>query len=285
MARSGRSRKLQSESAEPSNVLGAYSTSQVAKLAAITPAVVRRYAISGLVGNGETPPRFNFQDLVLLRGVRDLRKARISSQRIRAALLRLRDQLPADVPVSGVSIEAEGGRIVARHRDEVWDLESGQRVLNLVATAPSTASETAVATSVADQIDSWFGRGVEHEAVDAAEAAHCYRRVLALDRDHPDAHLNLGRLLHERGDLTVAERHYRRAIAIRDDDPTAWFNLGVVLQDRGRRRRAVEAYERTTALDADYADAHFNLGNLYRELGDAGSAMQAFKRYRELSEE
>ena len=272
---------MSAQAAKPGIVIGVYSAPELARLVGVSPAVVRRYALAGILGEQEEASRFGFADVVLLRAILGLRKARVSSVRIRRALERLRQELPAGVPVSAVSIEPEAGRIVARFESEVWDLESGQRVLDL--SRPQAGMRDTAVASVGQRVEEWFQQATDIEDSDPDDAARLYRRVLALDRDHPAAHLNLGRLLHEQGDLYLAERHYRRAIAIHDLDPTAWFNLGVVLEDRNRRKRAVEAYERATQLDDQYADGFFNLGNLYQQLGEAGMAMRCFRRYRKLT--
>ena len=270
-------------------VLGNYSAAELARVVGVTPALVRRYALAGILGQDG---RFGFADVVQLRAISALRKARISSTRIRRALLQLREQLPPGVPVSAAVVEAEGGRIVARYGDDVWDLESGQRVLDLVdprasmcdGVARPVLGPRAEETPTADRVEEWFELALASEDEDPEQAEKLYRRVLALDRDHPDAHLNLGRLLHERGDLYHAERHYRRAIAVRDRDATAWFNLGVVLEDRGHPSAAVEAYLCATTIDDDHADAFFNLGSLYESQGESAEAVRCLKRYRQLTQ-
>ncbi len=277
------------QAAKESRVLGNHSAAELARIVGVSPALVRRYALAGILGDGG---RFGFADVVQMRAIVALREARISSTRIRRAMLRLRDQLPAGAPVSAAVIGAEGGRIVARYGEDVWDLESGQRVLDLVdpGTSSTSANVTQVdgrprtqETPVADRVDDWFELALSCEEEDPEQAEKLYRRVLALDLDHPNAHLNLGRLLHERGDLYHAERHYRRAIAVRDENATAWFNLGVVLEDRGHQSAAVEAYLRATGLDEDHSDAFYNLGNLYETLDQPQEAVRCLKRYRQLT--
>ncbi len=271
---------MSAQPAKPGNLIGVYSAPQLARLVGVSPTVVRRYALAGILGEGDGSGRFGFADVVLLRAIQELLQARISSHRICRALERLRGELPAGMPVSAASIAAEAGHIVARFEADVWDLESGQRVLDL--SRPNGDSGEATVAPVGQRVEEWFAQALAAEDSDPEDAARLYRRVLALDRDHPEAHLNLGRLLHERGDLYLAERHYRRAIAVHDQDPTAWFNLGVVLEDRSRRQAAVEAYQKATGLDDTYADAFFNLGNLYQHLGETSAAVGCFKRYREL---
>src|SRR5262245_40592931 len=87
--------------------------------------------------------------------------------------------------------------------------------------------------------DVWYDRAVAVEETDAATAITLYRRALAANPDHGDAHCNLGRLLHEAGDRRTAESHYRLALCTRADVGVYWFNLGVAVEDQRRRAEAV----------------------------------------------
>src|SRR2546425_10924423 len=130
--------------------------------------------------------------------------------------------------------------------------------------------------------EEWFGWGCELEATSLEEAREAYRRALALDPRHADAHVNLGRLLHESGDAAGAESHYRRALEARPDHATAAFDLGVALEDLGRDREALEAYDRAIALDPGNADAHYNAASLCEKLGRPAEALGHLKACREL---
>ena len=48
-----------------------------------------------------------------------------------------------------------------------------------------------------------------------------YREAIEMDPEYPDAHLNLGRLLHEQGEVGEAEQCYRRAVELQPDEPVA----------------------------------------------------------------
>ena len=69
------------------------------------------------------------------------------------------------------------------------------------------------------------GWASELEAVEPDEAQDAYRRALALDPTHADAHVNLGRLLQERGRLEEAVLQYARRFVSYPARPAA-FNLG-----------------------------------------------------------
>jgi Tfp pilus assembly protein PilF len=91
-----------------------------------------------------------------------------------------------------------------------------------------------------------------------------YERAIALDPEHADAHVNLGRLLHEQAKRRRAEQHYRAAV---DAVSRARHRR---LQPRRRPRRPRPHRRRDAAptrtaieLDPDNADAHYNLAGIY----------------------
>jgi tetratricopeptide (TPR) repeat protein len=273
-----------------------YSTHQTARLLGVTPRRVRGYVEAGFVSSrrgARGEHRFSFQDLVVLRVVRDLAAARLPGSKIRAALDRLRRELPRGRSLSAVRLTAEGGEVVVRAGGEAWEPASGQRLLDFeVAELAAEAAPIAHRAARRAQdgagdgwsAEEWFDLGCELEPTAPEEAREAYRRALALDPEHADAHLNLGRLLHEAGDPLAAETHYRRAADIRPSDATAAYNLGVALQDLHRPADAVAAYCRAVAADPDYADAYFNLAGLYEELGKRAAAIRSLKIYKSLTE-
>ncbi len=270
-----------------------YSVKDVARMLDLSVGQVRSYARSGLVDpqrgrRGEY--RFSFQDLVLLRTAKGLLSQRIPPQRVRNALNRLKEQLPADGSLSSVQILAHGNRIVVQRSGRSWQPESGQMLLTFDADAAAGAQKRPIAeppereTPGLDAED-WFRLGGELEQGAPEQAREAYRRALELDPRHVDARINLGRLLHETREWDAAEKHYRMALADRGDDSTALFNLAVVLEDLGRRREAIDAYRATVGADPEYADAYFNLARLLEQSGDRKSALRCLKTYRRLTEE
>ena len=272
-----------------------YSTTEVARILELTPRQVRASVRSGLIeprrgSRGEF--RFSFQDLVFLKTARGLFAARIPRRRVRETLEKLRGQLPAGRRLGGVRIAVEGKRIVVSDGSARWQPESGQalfdfgiadlarRAAPVARRAFSEAKEEEGATLSAEQ---WYRWGCELEAAAPEEAAEAYRRALAIDADHADAHVNLGRLLHEAGDAEAAREHYRRALEERPEDATAAFNMGVALEDLGRPADALAAYEKAVALDPRNADAHYNAANLCERLGRPADALRHLKDYRVLT--
>ncbi|HVZ74780.1 MAG TPA: tetratricopeptide repeat protein [Polyangia bacterium] len=286
--------------------MSGYSAQDVARMLGLPPARLRAYLKSGVLspGRGDRGElRFSFQDLLLLRTAEGLVRERVPPARVRSALRKLRERLPDSSPLTGVTLDAEGARVVAREGGARWQVESGQVLLDFEARPDAAASPALVdvvaipvrrPTTVAPPvpasgdvvpptIDELYELGCDLEEADPPHAEASYRQVLTRAPRHADAHINLGRLLHERGDLEGAERHYREALAVRPRDATATFNLGVALEDQARVQEALEAYEAAIALNAENADAHYNAARLYEKGGDYGASLRHLRAYRDLT--
>ncbi len=271
-----------------------YSTGEVARILELTPRQVRASVRSGWVqpvrgSRGEF--RFSFQDLVALKTARGLFAARIPSRRVRETLEKLRERFAGGRRLGSVRIAVEGKRIVVSDGSARWQPESGQVLFDFgvadlaLRAAPVARRAFAQAKQEEERALSageWYRWGCELETAAPEEAAEAYRRALAADPGHADAHVNLGRLLHEGGDAEAAREHYRRALQERPRDATAAFNMGVALEDLGRPEDALAAYEKAVALDPQNADAHYNAANLCERLGRPAEALRYLKDYRVL---
>ncbi|MFL5274772.1 MAG: tetratricopeptide repeat protein [Anaeromyxobacteraceae bacterium] len=265
-----------------------YRTSEVARMLGLTAAQVRELARAGL-GDARRGPRgelrFSFHDLVLLRAARELVRARVPAARVKRALARARQQLPAGRSLAAMRIAADGDRVVVRDGAGAWHPESGQALFDFAVAdvaaevAPLLARSAEAAPRGADEFFEW-GCELEDGAPDQARDA--YGRALAADPAHYGANLNLGRLLHDAGDAAAAERHYRRALAARPGDAVALFNLGVALEDRGAATEALEAYEASLAADPAHGDAHHNAARLAERLGRRDRAVRHLAAWRRL---
>ncbi|MEO0971531.1 MAG: tetratricopeptide repeat protein [Pseudomonadota bacterium] len=275
--------------------MASYSTRQAAQLAGLSEDRVRAFARTGLLDaqrDERDRYRFGFRDIVLLRAARELEQAQVPTRRVHAALRALRERLPARQPLTGLRICAAGDQVVVRQQGQMWQPESGQTTFDFTveelaaAAAPEiVATADAAEDDVATTADDWFVLGLDLESVDETDRALiAYRQAVALQDDHLEANINLGRLLHDVNDLPQAEACYRRALAVQGDHPTALYNLGVALEDQDRLEEARAAYTRVLELDERHADAHFNLSRLYELAGDRFSALRHLKRYRDLSE-
>jgi tetratricopeptide (TPR) repeat protein len=150
-------------------------------------------------------------------------------------------------------------------------------------TSRAAASPAEAARATAPTVDDLHQLGCALEETDLAAAQQAYRRLLAIDANHADGHINLGRLLHESGQVLEAEQHYRRALEIRPGDAMATFNLAVAIEDQGRIEEALAHYERAMALDGRNPDAHYNAARLYEKAGKYAAAVRHLRAYRELT--
>ncbi len=267
-----------------------YRARDVARLVGLPEAEVRRYAREGLVPARRGPRgawRFSFQALVLLRVAAQLSRASIPAARLRRALRRLRQQLPADRALAGVHVFADREQVVVRDGGAAWHPESGQLLIDFdvrevtsrVASLVRDASDSAAPAREAGEFYDW---ACDLEPGAPEEAVAAYRKTLELEPMHSGAHLNLGRLLQERGELAAAESHYRQALASPGYVALAAFNLGTVLEDRSQPDRALEAYRSALAAEPGLADAHFNAARLLEASGRKAEALRHLATYRRL---
>jgi len=217
-----------------------------------------------------------FQDLVLLRNAKRLVDQAIQPARVADALRQARARLPSDRPLSAVSLEASGSKIVLREGKARVDADSGQVLLDLDLGFPP-------APAPAVEVDGLFSEAQSLEDRAPARARVLYSQLLARAPGHADAHVNLGRLLHEEGRLVEAQTHYRAALAARPGDATAAYNLAVALGDQGRTADAVHWYEAALRADPGLAEAHYNLACLHERRGQPVLALRHLKEYRRLA--
>lgn len=260
-----------------------YTVREVSAMLGLSPAQIRSFAHSGFLKPERGPRgelRFGFHDLVILRTAGELTAAKVPQRKLRRVLERLREQLPAGKPLSGMRIAADGNEVIVSDGSAVWNAESGQALFDFsiddVVTAVPIDSHHAEA-------DEMYAVACEIESSSPDQAREVYQRLLQLDSDHADAHVNLGRLLHEDGAPAAAEKHYRRALEIDPEHETAAYNLGVALEDLGRFRDAIEAYQHALEIDPQNADAHYNLAGLYERRGEKAAALRHLKMYKKLT--
>jgi tetratricopeptide (TPR) repeat protein len=243
---------------------------------------------------------YSFQDLIVLRTAGSLRAAKIPAQRINRTLREIRDSLPGELPLSGLSIVAVGDRIVVREGHALREPDTGQYTLALEVidqgggdvlvidrrSAPLEPVAAADAASAAADhpitADEQFEKALALEDDDPLAARAAYEVCLAADPHHLEARLNLGRLLHLQGRLSDAENIYRDADA---KEPLLSFNLAVLLEDLDQEAEAMSHYREALALDPALADAHFNLARLHERAGRSKDALRHLLAYRRLMNE
>ncbi|MGH8798860.1 MAG: tetratricopeptide repeat protein [Casimicrobiaceae bacterium] len=265
-----------------------YSLREVGKLLGLSRSMLGRLIDAGFVSptrGRRREYRFTFRDLVLLRAAQGLTEARIPSSRILRSLRRLRTQLPQQVPLAGLRIEAVGDAVVVSEGDAQWRPDDGQYVMRFQVASPDgrLAFFGPAGTGSAPPDASWFDQGVALERTDPDEACAAYRRALMADATHRGAYVNLGRLLHEQGRTDEAETIYRNGLGACGADATLLFNLGIVLEDLQRPDEAAVTYRAALAAAPDMADAHFNLACLCEARGLQQDAVRHFSAFRKLT--
>jgi tetratricopeptide (TPR) repeat protein len=256
-------------------------------------ALIRAGHISPLKKAGRLS--YSFQDLIVLRTAGSLRAAKIPAQRINRTLREIRESLPGQLPLSGLSIVAVGDRIMVREGHALREGDTGQYTLALEVSerggnllvidksegAVRPAERFADTPGAADSkdADAQFERALALEDTDPVAARTAYEACLASDEHHLEARLNLGRLLHLDGRLQEAERIYR---STQSSEAILSFNLAVLLEDFERCGEAMSEYRRALALDPAFADAHFNLARLHERAGQPKEALRHMLAYRRL---
>jgi tetratricopeptide (TPR) repeat protein len=271
-----------------------YTTRDVARLLGLSEAQVRTQARAGFLAPDRGPRnsyRFSFQDLVLLRTARELAGARVPPRRIKGALCKLARDLPSGHSLSELQITANGHRVIVLEGGRAWNPESEQLQIDFAIaelagrTAPVARLLVRSVQRPSEPLDAaeWFELGADLEEAAPEEAQEAYVRALALDPNHADAHVNLGRLLQLEGRTGEAVEHYRRSLRAGSTDPTPVYNLGTALETLGRWADAIEAYQHALELDREFADAHFNLARLYEQSGRRAAALRHLRAYQRLS--
>ena len=232
-----------------------FGVREVEKLLRLPRSTIRALVEAGFVTPARGPRnalRFSFQDLIVLRTAQALAAAHVPARRINRSLKELRRHLPEAMPLSGLSIDAVGDRVVVKEGAGRWQAESGQYLL---------AFEGDPAAGVL--------KVITPEAPPAEEAL--------------EDQIDRGYDLHEGGRLQEAEAIYRQALELHGPDALVLYNLGVLLEDMKRKAEAAECYEAALRVDLRMADCYYNLALLCEELGRAREAIRHMAQYRRLT--
>ena len=211
-----------------------FGAREVEKLLRLPRSTLRALVRAGFVTPARGPRnawRFSFQDLIALRTAQALLAARIPAQRILRSLRQLRRRLPASMPLSGLSIDAVGERVVVREGAGRWQADSGQYLLGF---------EGDPAAGVLKVIERAAPGGFElHEQGRLEEAERAYRAALESGAEDPLLHFNLGVLLEDLGRKGEALQSYRAALRQDPGMADCHYNLALLYEKAGRKRDAI----------------------------------------------
>jgi len=109
-----------------------------------------------------------------------------------------------------------------------------------------------------------------------ADAARCYRSILARRPDDADALHLLGVLLYQNGELDEAIRMIGQAVAVRPGEATYHANLALAYRAGGELQRAIECCRTALRLRPNYPEAANNLGLALHDTGRFAEAVAQF---------
>ncbi len=241
-----------------------------------------------------TTTDYGFFDLLALRTIAKLRKSRISTAKIRSALVAMRDKLEGvENPLVELRIFSEGRKILVQVGGQQMEPVSGQLLLNfeadeirkLVSFPGKNGEKEAARTRELQRAkaDVLFQEALELEQCGAtSDAVDAYREVLELDPAFAGAYVNLGTIFFTGRDLEEAEENYRQAIEADPEYALARFNMGNLYDELGNRPAALQEYQTALELDPAYADVHYNIALLFQSTGQVLKAVRHWKQYLKL---
>jgi exopolysaccharide biosynthesis predicted pyruvyltransferase EpsI/predicted O-linked N-acetylglucosamine transferase (SPINDLY family) len=142
----------------------------------------------------------------------------------------------------------------------------------------SAKTATKVPEKANQHPDEQFKAAVAHHSVGRLnEAEAVYKKVIALNPNHAEAHNNLGALFQSLSRFKEAEASYSRALVINPGLADAHTNLGSVLQKLDRLEEAETSYHCALAIKPNSATAHNNLGDVLRQLGRFEEAQVSYR--------
>lgn len=109
-------------------------------------------------------------------------------------------------------------------------------------------------------------------------AEGCYRQVLALDPNNPDALHLLGVVEFQANRFEEALKLIKRAIRGNAQDPAMFVNLGLAYRRTNNDEMAIEAYQAGLAIDPNFWDALYNLGRLHLDAYKFDDAIPLYER-------
>ena len=117
-----------------------------------------------------------------------------------------------------------------------------------------------------------------HRAGRLSQAEALYRKVLAVDPNHPEALHLLGVVAYQCGKIASALQLIEQALPALSELPDAHLNYGNALREAGRPTEAVASYRRAIKLEPDHGMAHNNLARLLIDQGALEAGLASARR-------
>lgn len=117
-----------------------------------------------------------------------------------------------------------------------------------------------------------------HKVGKLAEAEALYRKILAINPNHPDGLHLLGLIASQTGHQDTAIELVKKAMQVRPGIHLFHNTLGNIFAKIGRPEEAIEEYKKAIAINPQYAGSLNNLGDVLRGQGKLEQAMEYFKQ-------
>ena len=266
----------------------AYSRAETRRLLSISERQLKTWEQQKLV-----PPcdSYGFRELVALRTLERLRRARVAPAQIRRALAALAKKLRhIQDPLTQLRLYVDGKRVRVEVEGRAMEAESGQLLLDFDPGELNRLLEFRVPDP--GQLDRekkqegerWFQRGLELEQTGGPveQVVEAYEKSLELDPGSAGALVNLGTIYFNTRDWKKAERYYLKALEADPEYALAHFDLANLYDERGEQKKALEHYSAALRISPHYADAHYNVALLYQGSNQTMKAVHHWTAYLKL---
>jgi tetratricopeptide (TPR) repeat protein len=241
------------------NIAGrVFTTREIAKLAKLTPAHVRKCVHAGFLHPSRgIRKRFEYtlHDVLVLRATRTLLEANLPPRRIAELVREIRGRLPEGRDISSVNLRLDGERVVITYEGRHW-LDDGQLILGFQPRDQQSRIENL--TPVEDDRAAYraFTRGLELEKTSLPDAKQAYQEAISLDGS--------------------------AALRLDGEERTALFNLAVLSEDKGEPTKALRRYTQLLVADPNNVDGHHCLARLHARLGNQAESRRYTRLCREI---
>jgi tetratricopeptide (TPR) repeat protein len=262
----------------------AYSREETRRLLSVSERQLKSWEQQKLVPASDS---YGFRELVALRTLERLRRARVAPVQIRRALAALAKKLRhIQDPLTQLRLYADGKRVRVEVDGRAMEAESGQLLLDFDPVELNRLLEFRVRDNgQADRekkldAERWFQRGLELEQTGGPieQIVEAYEKSLELDPSSAGALVNLGTIY----DWKKAERYYLKALEADPEYALAHFDLANLYDERGEQKKALEHYSIALRISPHYADAHYNLALLFQGANQTMKAVHHWIAYLKL---
>lgn len=113
---------------------------------------------------------------------------------------------------------------------------------------------------------------------DPTQAASFYRQALAINRNYPQVHYNLGICLSHLGNDDQALASFNDALRLQASYAKAHLQRGIILKKQQKPFEALEALTHAVHHDKDSWDAYLQLGLAYRDISQFDDAIKNMQK-------